>query len=81
MGQKNDNMYELIGIENKKIEKKENFEFRPLGKGVQDFPAIIKAARDAGASWVVAEQDNPSMGLSRMESAKISIDYITKVGF
>lgn len=81
VGQRNENMYELIGIEKEKVEVKQSFEFRPLGKGVQDFPAIIEAAKDAGASWVVAEQDNPSMGLSRMESAKVSIDYISEIGY
>ncbi len=29
----------------------------PVGAGVVDFPAIIDAARDAGADWLVVEQD------------------------
>ena len=81
VGERNKNMYKLIGIESESAEQKQTFEFRPLGKGVQDFAAIIDAAKDAGATWVVAEQDEPSMGLSRMECAKTSIDYISKIGY
>ena len=75
-GEKSDDMYELIGIEKKAPTRPSNFEFRPVGKGNQDFPAILAAAKDAGAEWVVVEQDEPSMGLSRMECVKASIDYL-----
>ena len=71
-----DNMYELIGIENSSAEKKRNFEFRPLGKGMQDIPSILAASEYVAAEWYVVEQDAPSMGLSALESAKISIDYL-----
>ncbi|MBQ9131858.1 MAG: sugar phosphate isomerase/epimerase, partial [Clostridia bacterium] len=43
-GNKSDDMYELIGIENKVPKRPSNFEFRPVGFGKQDFPAILKAA-------------------------------------
>ena len=69
-------MYELIGIESEKKEEKKTFEFRPLGKGLQDFPAILAAAEDAGAEWVVVEQDAPSMDKTPMECAEISIAYL-----
>lgn len=75
-GDKSDDMYELIGIEKKAPTRPSNFEFRPVGKGKQDFPAILAASKDAGAEWVVVEQDEPSMGLSRMECIKASIDYL-----
>lgn len=75
-GEKSDDMYELIGIEKKAPTRPSNFEFRPVGKGNQDFPAILEAAKSAGAEWVVVEQDEPSMGLTRMESIKTSIDYL-----
>jgi len=73
-------MYELIGIENKAPERPQNFEFRPLGKGVQNFPAIIEAAKDAGAEWLVVEQDKPSMGLTAMESIEESRNYLRSIG-
>ena len=76
-GEKNNNMYKLIGIDSEeKKEVKNTFEFWPLGHGKQDIPAIVEAAKDAGALWVIAEQDEPSMGKSRMECAEMSIKYI-----
>ena len=70
-------MYELIGIESEEKAPEENpFEFRPVGSGVQNMPAIITAAEAAGAEWLVVEQDQPSMGLSPMECAKKSIGYL-----
>lgn len=76
-GGKSEHMYELIGIESeKKATEEKPFEFRPVGHGVQDMPAIIAAAEDAGAAWLVVEQDQPSMGLSPMECAEKSISYL-----
>jgi len=47
--------------------------------GLQDIPSLLDAAIYAGAEWVVAEQDFPSMGKSTLESAKMSIDYLLKL--
>ncbi|MBQ9131112.1 MAG: sugar phosphate isomerase/epimerase [Clostridia bacterium] len=79
-GEKSDDMYELIGIEKKAPTRPANFEFRPVGSGKQDFPAILKAAEQAGSSWVVVEQDNPSMGLTPMECAAKSRAYLKSIG-
>ncbi len=77
VGGKSENMYALIGIdENEKKDTAGKFEFRPLGKGVQDFPAILVAAQDAGVEWVVIEQDEPSMNKTPLECAEISINYL-----
>ena len=77
VGEKSNNMYALIGIDSdKEASEPSKFEFRPVGKGKQNFPAILAAAKDAGAEWVVVEQDEPSMGLTPMESIKTSIDYL-----
>jgi sugar phosphate isomerase/epimerase len=76
-GGKSEHMYELIGIESDDAKPEENpFEFRPVGFGVQDMPAIIKAAEDAGAGWLVVEQDQPSMGLDPMQCAEKAIGYL-----
>ena len=76
-GGKSDHMYELIGIESEEKAVEENpFEFRPVGFGVQDMPAIIQAAEDAGAGWLVVEQDQPSMGLDPMQCAEKAIGYL-----
>lgn len=76
-GGKSEHMYELIGIKSEEHAPEEHpFEFRPVGFGVQDIPAILAAADDAGAKWLVVEQDQPSMGLSPMECARKSIGYL-----
>ena len=77
VGSKSENMYELIGIdEGQKKDTVGKFEFRPLGSGVQDFPAILSAAEEAGVKWVIVEQDKPALGLTPLECAKSSIDFL-----
>ena len=75
------NMYELIGTE---VEKKEEsagvFEFRPVGHGDQDFPSILQASVDAGAKWVVVEQDQ-SNGRTPMEAITLSREYLKSLGW
>lgn len=80
-GEKSEDMYELIGMEKKAPARPANFEFRPVGHGVQDFPAILSAAEEAGARWVVVEQDNPSMGKTPMECAAMSRAELKKLGW
>ena len=76
-GGKSEHMYDLIGIESEEKAVEENpFEFRPVGFGVQDMPAIIAASEDAGAEWLVVEQDQPSMGLDPMQCAEKAIGYL-----
>jgi sugar phosphate isomerase/epimerase len=67
--------YDLIG-EAKKARQAGAFPFRAVGHGVQDIPAILKASEKAGAKWVVVEQDLPSPGLTPIECAKQSLDYL-----
>ena len=80
-GEKSDDMYELIGIDKKAPKRPGNFEFRPVGYGMQSFYDILKAAEDAGATWVVVEQDNPSMGLTPVECAEMSRNYLKTLGY
>ena len=76
-GSKSENMYALIGIdEDKKKETEGTFEFRPLGNGLQDFPAIVKAADEGGTEWFIVEQDEPSMGYTSLECAQLSAKYL-----
>ena len=79
-GEKSENMYELIGIDTKAPARPNNFELRPAGCGVQNFPEILKAAEDAGTEWVIVEQDNPSMGLTPLESIEKGIQYLKSIG-
>lgn len=76
-GCRSENMYALIGIDDgKKKDASGEFEFRPVGKGLQNFPQIIAAADECGAEWYIVEQDQPSMGLTPMECAEESVKYL-----
>lgn len=75
-------LYELIGIEDdSETESEETFGFRPVGYGVQDMPSILDAAVNAGAKWVVVEQDRPAPGDTPMNSVKLSRDFLKKLGW
>ncbi len=75
-------LYALIGVEDENRENESSsFEFRPIGHGMQDIPAILSASLESGAEWVVVEQDEPSMGNSRMEAIKISREYLRSLGW
>ena len=77
-------VYALIGkdgTEEKKASKEDNgFDFRPVGYGIQDFPAIIDAAEKAGAEILIVEQDE-STQRPPMEAAKMSREYLKSLGF
>ena len=77
-GCKSENMYALIGIDDDKEKKAADnkFEFRPLGMGLQDMPAILAAAAEIGTKWVVVEQDEPSLGKTPLQCAEASIQYL-----
>ena len=53
-----------------------SFSFMPVGHGEQDMPSILPACEDAGANWVVVEQDDPAKGATRLESVKLSREYL-----
>jgi len=77
VGQKSANMYQLIGIDDdQKQEAVEQFEFRALGRGKQDFPAIVQAGIDGGAEWFIVEQDMPTEGFTSVQSIEISAKYL-----
>ncbi len=76
VGGKTDHMYELIGMELNAPKDEKPFEMRSLGEGVVDIPAVLAAAEEVGAKWVVVEQDVPTPGKTPMECAKESIDYL-----
>lgn len=76
-GSKSANMYGLIDSDGDAAEAPvSTFEFRPIGYGRQDVPALAQAAEDVGSQWLIVEQDEPSMGRSRMECAQMSVRYL-----
>ncbi len=79
VGEKSENMYNLIGIEETKTDAPQSFEFRPVGYGVQDFKSIISTAEKCGVEWLIVEQDEPSMDKSPLECAKMSIEYLKTI--
>ena len=75
-GKQTEDPYALIGLNEKEKRESRGFEFRPLGKGIQDITAIISAAKAAGSKWFVVEQDQPSMGKNPLACAQMSIEYL-----
>jgi len=71
--------YALIGDdgkEQKKPTREDNgFVFLPLGMGLQDFKSILEASEDAGADYVVVEQDQ-SIGRTSLEAVAISRKFL-----
>ena len=77
LGSKSENMYGLIGLEGSEGKADDNkFQLRHLGSGKQDFSAIVKAADEGGAQWYIVEQDEPNKGMTPMECAKASYEYL-----
>jgi len=76
-------VYALIdstGNEQKKPSKEETgFEFRPLGRGIQNFSEILNAAKEAGTQYVIVEQDD-SYDADSIENAKLSREYLKTLG-
>lgn len=76
-------VYGLIGSDGKEQEKatKEDngFEYKPLGHGIQNFPDILEACERAGIEYVIVEQDE-SKDMPSIEAAKISREYLAKLG-
>lgn len=57
---------------------KEDGSFAEVGHGALDMPAILKAASDNGARWLIVEQDKSKR--SPLESAKMSIEFLKQAG-
>ena len=81
VGKKGENMYELIGTDVAKVDASEEFGLRYVGEGVQDFPAIIKSAVEAGSKWLIVEQDRPSPDKTPLECARLSREYLKSIGY
>ena len=79
-GGKSDKMYALIDCDDAEASKAATeFEMRPVGYGCQDVKGILEAAEAVGTEWIIVEQDEPTKGMSRMECAQKSIEYILSI--
>lgn len=71
--------YDLIDENGKPIKttrEENNFEFTPLGRGRQNFAEILAACEDAGCEVVIVEQDKTYGGMTELEAARISREYL-----
>jgi len=77
-GKLNSAPYALIGVNSDNSMKDEggSFEYRPLGCGQMDMEKVILTAMENGTQWICVEQDEPSMGLSRLEGIAKSVEYL-----
>lgn len=81
IGQKSENMYDLIHSEGEEVSEEEAkrtcaFEYRPVGLGLQNVEEIMQAAEEAGAEWMIVEQDEPTMGKTALECVQMSMEYL-----
>ncbi|MGN1141555.1 MAG: sugar phosphate isomerase/epimerase family protein [Oliverpabstia sp.] len=75
------NMYKLIGLEEEEAEEETGrFEFRPVGFGQQIWDPVLEATLEAGAEWVVVEQDEHNQ-LTSLECARRSREYLKILGW
>jgi len=74
--------YALIGISSENAtEDAGKFEFRPLGEGGMDMPAVLRAASDCGTRWLCVEQDEPARAAAdRFEGPARSAAYLRALG-
>lgn len=59
----------------------ETLELRPIGYGRVDMTAVLDTAEEIGAKWVIVEQDAPSLGLSALENARLSREWLKTLGW
>lgn len=56
--------------------KGNGFSFKTVGSGVVDINGVINAAESAGTEWLIVEQDEPEKGMTPLESAEKSADFV-----
>ena len=75
-GERTENMYALIGLDENEEKSHGKFSYMPLGRGKVNIPEVLEAAEEIDAKWVIVEQDEPTCGLTPLECAKESINYL-----
>lgn len=71
--------YGLLGESEAKQNSDIPFAFRPFGYGCQDAAALVQAALDAGAQWLIIEQD-ASPDRPPLEDARMSLETLRRLG-
>ncbi len=70
---------QLVHLKDYYVAEDGTFEFRPLGQGIQDVPALIQKTYETNATWLLVEQDNPTPGKSAMQCSQESMDYLREI--
>ena len=77
-------VYALIDKNGNEVKPKSRdevgFRFRPVGSGMQDIPAIIKAGIDGGAEYFIVEQDM-CYEQDSLDAARQSREYLRTIGY
>ena len=68
--------YAGITTDNSMKDEGGSFEYRPLGCGQVDMEKVILKSMEIGTQWLCVEQDEPSMGLSRLQGVAKSVEYL-----
>lgn len=71
--------YALIGQGENEAREEVSFCYKPWGMGCQDTDAVVDAARESGAQWLIIEQDE-SPERPPLEAAALSMQTIRKQG-
>lgn len=58
-----------------------DMDYRPIGGGLENVPALLKAAEEAKCEWIVVELDAPAKGTTAVECAQKSIEYLRSIGY
>ena len=58
-----------------------DLDYRSIGDGLENIPALLDAAKEAKCEWIVVELDNPSKGMTALECAEKSISYLKNLGY
>ena len=58
---------------------RDTFDFCNYELGRLDVSAVVNASIDAGAKWLVVEQDRTDEGLTELESARINIEFLKRI--
>ena len=76
-------VYALIDNDGKTQEggskEDKGFEFRPIGMGIQNIPAMLSACEAAGTEYVIVEQDE-SKDRTPLEAIELSRKYLLSLG-
>lgn len=76
VGKKPADIFCIMGSGGDARDKNGVFGFRACGYGMNDIEAILDAADETNAEWLVVEQDAPSAGKTALECAELSVKYL-----